>query len=304
MTSVRVILGYFHPWPNDAGTFLARQQGRYAARGLDVSVAVVDPGRGDTLAHLARGEADFGIVPSNRLLAARARGQRVVAVAAINQVGLETLHGLRSRGLTRPRDLTGRTVALSPTPRGLAMVRHLVDVDGGDSSRVTFVDSGPRELLTRDLERGDADAYFGAYWSWDQLFDDHPLEDRISWPVKDHGAPAFHSYLLVAQADLIDRTPEVVGGFVGATGQGYRAAAADLDAAAEAFGHITAYFPPAVIARSFELVSPTWFHEGRWGTIRDELVVPYAHWLHAHGALDDLAGLPGATTTRFLAEAA
>ncbi len=304
MTDLRIILGYLHPWPNDAGIYQAREHGWFAEQDLDVRVGVVDPGRGDTLAHLARAEGDLGIVPTNRLLAARSRGQRVVAVAAVNQLGLESLHALRSRGITRPRDLTGRRVALNPTPRGVAMVRHLVEVDGGDPARLTFVDSGPRELQSRDLVAGVADAYFGAYWSWDELFDQHPAADRVTWPVKDHGAPAFHSYVLVAQQDLVDDRPDVLRAAVGAIGRGYHAAAADPAAAAVAFERVAPYFPPAVLRRSFELVAPTWFHHGRWGVLRDELVTPYAAWLHTHGALDSLDGLPGATDTRFLPDPA
>lgn len=295
MTTARLMLGYYHPWPNDAGFTLARQLGRYADAGVDLHVAVVDPGRGDTLAHLARGEADLGVVPSNRLLAARARGQRVVAVAAVNQVGLETLHSLRSLGVERPRDLAGRRVALNPTPRGLAMVRHLVRVDGGDPDRVVVVDSGPRELQSADLLAGTAEAYFGAYWAWDELFDPHPAADRLSWPVKDHGAPAFHSYLLVARAEWADAHPEALAGVLTASESGFRAAAADPGAAAAHFQHVAPYFPPALLERSVRLVAPTWFHDGRWGTVRDALLAPYARWLLEHGALPDLSGLPGAS---------
>ncbi len=295
MTTARLMLGYYHPWPNDAGFTLARQLGRYAEAGVDLHVAVVDPGRGDTLAHLGRGEADLGVVPSNRLLAARSRGQRVAAVAAVNQAGLETLHSLRSLGVERPRDLAGRRVALNPTPRGLAMVRHLVRVDGGDPDRVGIVDSGPRELQSADLLAGVAEAYFGAYWAWDELFDPHPAADRLSWPVKDHGAPAFHSYLLVAREEWAAAHPEALAGVLTASESGFRAAAADPAAAAAHFQHVVPYFPPALLERSVRLVAPTWFHDGRWGTVRDALLTPYAHWLLEHGALPDLSGLPGAS---------
>ncbi|HEY0186828.1 MAG TPA: ABC transporter substrate-binding protein [Cellulomonas sp.] len=294
MTVARLLLGYYHPWPNDAGFTLARHQGRYAEAGIDLHVGVVDPGRGDTLAHLARDEGDLGVVPTNRLLAARSRGQRVTAVAAVNQVGLETLHSLRSLGIARPRDLTGRRVALNSTPRGLAMVRHLVQADGGDPDQVTIVDSGPRELQSADLLAGTAEAYFGAYWAWDELFDPHPAADRLSWPVKDHGAPAFHSYLLVAREDWLAAHPGTLGPLLAASAAGFHAAAADPVAAGAHFGHVTPYFPPAVLERSVRLVAPTWFHAGRWGTLRDDLVAPYARWLLAHDALPDLAGLAGA----------
>ncbi|GAA3812821.1 ABC transporter substrate-binding protein [Cellulomonas soli] len=302
MSTLRVLLGYHHPWPNDAGLYQARDGG--FLDDVDLRIAVVDPGRGDTLAHLARDEADLGIVPTNRLVAARGRGQRVTAVAAINQVGLETLHSLRSLGVQRPRDLAGRRVALNPTPRGLAMVRHLVATDGGDPDAVTIVDSGPRELQSRDLLAGTADAYFGAYWAWDELFDTHPPEDRLSWPVKDHGAPPFHSYVLVAREQVLEQDPRGVRAVLAGAARGYRAVADDPEAGAAAFERVTPWFPRATLRRSIELVSPTWFHEGTWGVLRAGLVDDYARWLLARGGLPHVDGLAGAWTSAFLPETA
>lgn len=298
MTDVRLLLGYFHPWPNDAGFYVAREHGHTAAEGVDLRIGVVDPGRGDTLAHLARGEGDLGVVPTNRLLAARGRGQQVVAVAAVNQVGLESLHSLGSLGITRPRDLAGRRIALNPTPRGLAMIRHLVAADGGDPSTIVVVDSGSRELQSQDLADGFADAYFGAYWAWDELLDPYAGDDRLSWPVKDNGAPAFHSYVLVAREEWAAENGDALRGLLRASEKGFRDATEP--GAPEEFDRVTPYFPREALRRSFELIAPTWFHDGRWGVVRDDIVTSYAHWLVDNGAIPDLTGLPGATTGEYL----
>lgn len=303
MTVARLILGYFHPWANDAGFYAARTHGHTEAAGIDLHIGVVDPGRGDTLAHLARGEGDLGVVPTNRLLAARARGQRVVAVATINQTGLETIHSLGSLGITRPRDLAGRRVALNPTPRGLAMVRHLVAADGGDPDAIIVVDSGSRELQSQDLLDGFADAYFGAYWAWDELFDPYTGTDRLSWPVKDHGAPAFPSYVLVAREEWAEANGDALRALLGAAEQGFRHAATHADAPVE-FDRVTPYFSRDAIHRSFELISPTWFAGDRWGVINDDVIASYAHWLVDNGAIPSLDGLPGATTSVYLPEGA
>lgn len=303
MTVARLILGYYHPWPNDAGFYAARAHGHTEAAGIDLRIGVVDPGRGDTLAHLARGEGDLGVVPTNRLLAARARGQQVVAVATINQTGLESIHSLGSLGITRPRDLAGRRIALNPTPRGLAMVRHLVAADGGDPDAIIVVDSGSRELQSQDLLDGFADAYFGAYWAWDELFDSYAGTDRLSWPVKDHGAPAFPSYVLVAREEWAEANGDALRGLLRAAEAGFRHAATDPDAPAE-FDLVAPYFSREAIRRSFELISPTWFADDRWGVIPEEVIASYGRWLADTGAIPDLSGLPGATTTAYLSAAA
>jgi ABC-type nitrate/sulfonate/bicarbonate transport system substrate-binding protein len=287
MPHIRVMLDYFHPWPNSAGLYVARADRWYEAAGLDVELVVQDPGRGDTLEYLARGEVDFGIFPPNRLLARRAAlGQPLMAVAAVNHRGLEAVQTTTSTGITRPRDLAGRRLAYNPTPRGRAMVRHLVAADGGDPDAVITVDAGTRELTVDDLEAGEADATFGTYWSWDALRGTLPEERRLTWPVDEIGAPRYHSYLLGTSEDLLARHPLLVREFLAVTARGYTAAAQEPDRTLELLEDVIPYFPRPLIARSLALVAPTWTDtEGRWGVIDETRMGPYAHWLAENGAI-------------------
>lgn len=289
MPHIRVMLDYFHPWPNSAGLYVARARRWYAEAGLDVELVVQDPGRGDTLEYLARGEVDFGIFPPNRLLARRAEhGQPLIAVSAINHRGLEAIQTTTSTGITRPRELTGRRIAYNPTPRGRAMVRHLVAADGGDPDAVISVDAGSRELTVDDIVAGEADATFGNYWSWDALRGDLPEEQRLTWPVDEIGAPRYHSYLLGTSEDLLTQRPSLVRDFLAVTARGYAAAAQEPDTTLELLEQVIPYFPRPLIARSLALIAPTWTDtDGRWGVIDEGRMGPYAHWLAENGAIPD-----------------
>jgi NitT/TauT family transport system substrate-binding protein len=283
------MLDYFHPWPNSAGLYVARARRWYAEAGLDVELVVQDPGRGDTLEYLARGEVDFGIFPPNRLLARRAEhGQPLIAVSAINHRGLEAIQTTTSTGITRPRELSGRRIAYNPTPRGRAMVRHLVAADGGDPDAVISVDAGSRELTVDDIAAGEADATFGNYWSWDALRGDLPEEQRVTWPVDEIGAPRYHSYLLGTNETLLDHHPSLVRDFLAVTARGYAAAAQEPDATLELLEQVIPYFPRPLIARSLALIAPTWTDvDGRWGVIDEGRMGPYAHWLAENGAIPE-----------------
>ncbi|MCT9080168.1 ABC transporter substrate-binding protein [Streptomyces fulvoviolaceus] len=287
MPHIRVMLDYFHPWPNSAGFYVGRSRRWFDEAGLDVELVVQDPGRGDTLEYLARGEVDFGIFPPNRLLARRAgQGQPLIAVAAVNHRGLEAIQTTTSTGITRPRDLAGRRIALNPTPRGLAMVRHLVAADGGDPDAVITVDAGSRELTVDDIESGEADATFGNYWSWDALRGDLPEERRVTWPVDEIGAPRYHSYLLGTSERLLDQQPSLVRDFLAVTARGYASAAEEPERTLESLERVIPYFPRPLIARSLGLIAPTWTDEhGRWGVIDDSRMGPYAQWLAENGAI-------------------
>jgi ABC-type nitrate/sulfonate/bicarbonate transport system substrate-binding protein len=305
MTFIRVMLDYVHPWPNAAGFYVARDRGWYRDAGLDVELTTHDFGRGDTLAHLSRFEVDFAVFPSNRLLVRREKGEPLIGVAAINQTGLETIQAARRSGVTRPRDLAGRRVGYGTTPRGRAMVSHLVAQDGGDPSQVITVNSAGHELTPDYLVGSGLDALFGGYWCWDVLSRTVPDEDLITWRVSDIGAPAYHSYLLGAQEWTAERNPQLVRNFVVATSRGFEAAAADQEATLGLLERVIPYQPSWRLARSLELVATSWFHDGRWGTQREpDLIAGYAKWLADWGVLATPDAWHGATTNQFLPEPA
>ena len=283
---VRVMLDYFHPWPNSAGFYVARERGWYREAGLDVELVVQDPGRGDTLEYLSREEVGFGVFPPNRLLARRALEQPLVAVAAVNHRALEAIQTVASTGITRPAELSGRRLAYNPTPRGRAMVRHLVAADGGDPDSVVTVDAGARELTVDDLAAGEAEATFGTYWAWDALRGDLPEEQRRTWPVDEIGAPRYHSYLLGTSESLLARDPGLIEAFLAATARGFASAAADQQRTLASLERVIPYFPRPLIARSLALIAPTWTdQDGNWGLIDEARMGPYAHWLAEHGAI-------------------
>ncbi|MEU5096766.1 ABC transporter substrate-binding protein [Streptomyces sp. NPDC020996] len=301
MSQIRVMLDYFHPWPNAAGFYTARDRGWYRDAGLDVELVVQDPGVGDTLEYLTRRRVDFGVFPPNRLLARRARGERVIGVAAVNHRGLEAVQTVTGRGITRPRDLAGRRIAYNPTPRGRAMIRHLIAADGGDPDTFVTVDAGARELTVDDIEAGRADATFGNYWSWDALRGELPEKRRITWPVDAIGAPRYHSYLLGAHEELVASNPVLIAAFLAATARGFQAAAEDHTRTLDLLERVIPYFPQSLISRSLSLVAPTWTDaEGRWGLVAADRTGPYAEWLAEHGAIPSAEGWETSYTNRFL----
>lgn len=191
MRTLRICLEYYVPWTNDIGYQLAIERGWYREVGIDLRQVLPDPFLGDTLEHVTRGEADFGVFLSNRLFVRHEAGQPLLAIAAITQRALETILTLAGNGIERPRELTGRRVALNPTPRGIAMVRHLIAADGGNPDDSELIDSGPREVNAEDLKDGLAAAFFGAYWAWAALVGNVTEVERVAWPIDEIGAPPY-----------------------------------------------------------------------------------------------------------------
>lgn len=287
MRHITLALEYFHPWPNSLGFYVARSLGWFAEIGIDLELRTTDPGRGDALAHLARGEVEFGVFPTNRLLVRRESGDALVAVAAVNQRGLETIRTPVSSGITRLRELQGARIAYNPTPRGHAMVRSLIANDGGDPDDYTVVDVGARELDPATGFDGLADASFGSYWAWDNLFTSLPPRDERVWRVDDALRLPYHSYLLGTSEAVVTKDSGLVADLLSVAERGFRRAAAEQEEAAETFATVAPYFAPAIVRRSLDLIAPTWFHDDQWGIIREPLMSGYAAWLARHGILTE-----------------
>ena len=283
--TVSLALEYFHPWPNSAGFYVARERGWFEELGIDLEIRTVDFHRGDALSYLARGEVQLGIFPTNRLLVRREAGEDLVALAAINQRGLETVRTRVDSGITRLRELEGRRIAYNPTPRGIAVIRTLIERDGGNPDNYITVDAGVRELDPANGFDGLADATFGSYWAWDNLHTTLPPEQELVWKVDEELGVGYHSYLLGMRAGALE--PSLASDILEVAARGYAAAAEDQELAAHAFERVTPYFSPAIIRASISAIAPTWFHDGQWGVIRDELIGPYAHWLAEHGILQN-----------------
>lgn len=300
MRHVNLMLEYFHPWPNSAGFYLARDRGWYAEADIELEIRLFDPAIGDTLEYLRRGDVDFGVFPTNRLLVRHERNEPLIGIAAVNHGGLETIQTIRRTGILRPRALAGRRLAMGPTPRGIAMVRHLIEVDGGDPDSVIIVNNKGREFTVDDIAAGEIDATFGGYWAWDALFGALPESERLTWRVDEIGAPPYHSYLLGTQRTRLDTDPDLVRRFLLVTSRGYHAAAAQPDAALEAVERVIPYFSRAILRQSIQLIAPSWTHGGRWGEQRDERMTAYARWLHERGILRSPDGWRAAVTNDFL----
>jgi len=163
-----------------------------------------------------------------------------------------------------------------------------------------IIDNRHREFTVDDIAAGEMDATFVGYWAWDALFGTLAPDERITWRVDDIGAPPYHSYLLGTHEAELERDPALVREFLAVTARGYLAAAAEPTAALAAIERSIPYFPRSILSRSLELITPSWFHAGRWGEQRDTLHAPYAAWLQVHGILRSPSLWRGAIRGEFL----
>jgi NitT/TauT family transport system substrate-binding protein len=104
-----------------AGYFIAKEKGYYKEKGLDVSIAR-GFGSGDTIKRVATGSVDFGVADTGAVIAARANDDIPVRIVAMvyDKATLGLIY-LKQSGISKPKDLEGRTIARSASGASVNM---------------------------------------------------------------------------------------------------------------------------------------------------------------------------------------
>jgi len=222
LQSASLVLDWY-PNSDHGGLFTAMQRGFLRQKGINMSAYVPS----DTTAQIklvAAGRADFGISYETDLLGARVHHIPVQSVMCIMQHPLNTVMTLRSSGITRPRELAGRTVGMAGSPSDIPTVKALMAHDHGSFSRVRMVNVG--YSLLKSLLAEKVDAVVGVYWTWEAL-QAQQQGYRVNIMRLDHyGVPTYDELIFATGTGQLAREPATLRQFQRATFEGYAYAAA------------------------------------------------------------------------------
>ena len=224
--SQRVTLGLdFTPNAVHAPVYAAVREGFDADHGVDI--AIRPPGSApDSLRLLASGRADVAILDIHDLGLARERGADVVAVGALVQRPLAAI--IARRGIRRPRDLEGRTVGVSGLPSDPAVLRAVVEDDGGDYDSIRQLTIGFAGVANLIEEKVDAVPMF---WNAEGVALRERGVETSEFRVDDYGAPPYPEVVLVVTRETLERRRDMVEGVVRALADGTEAVLEDPAAA-------------------------------------------------------------------------
>lgn len=288
------------PNTNHAGVYVAEAAGWYDEAGLDVEI--IEPGDAGSLQLLGAGRADVAFTTQEELVPARLAGADVVAVAAVVEHNTSSLLTLESDGVSRPRDLEGKRYGGFGGPLEEALVRDLVECDGGDPDAVSFAEVGEADYrvgLTAD--RYDAVWIFDG-WDGIRLTEIDGLATR-SIPFLDHTdcIPDWYTPMLAAGRDALDS--EALGSFMAATARGYREAMADPEAAASALLAAAPELDADLVGASAVYLSTRYSEDPeRWGLIDPGRFEAFASYLLEAGLIEEPIVAEEAYTNDLLAD--
>jgi NitT/TauT family transport system substrate-binding protein len=237
------------------GFLLAQQKGFYREAGLDVAIT---PGKGSgSTAQLVASKAtqigfSDGFVVGNSV----AKGMGIKTVGSIYRRGPAAIMVLADSAIKTPKDLAGKTVAMTAGSAQFQQWPAFVKGAGIDATNIQMVNIDPAGIGPA-LVSGKVDAIGGYVFSYAPSIEIRAKKElRIFW-FADSGVTVVSNGIIVHQ-DLLNSDSDLVRAFVPATIKGFIYARQHPDEVAAAVKEYQPTADPAVTDREFELSWKTW----------------------------------------------
>lgn len=268
---------------NHTGVFVAQKLGYYEEAGLDVTIA--DAPEDGATALVASGGAQFGVDFQDSLAPALNQGLPVTAVAAIIQHNTSGIVSKKGNGITTPKGLEGKTYATWDMPVEQAILKSIVETDGGDFSKVNLVPSTVTDVISA-LE-SNIDAVW-IYYAWDGVatkvkgYETDYITIRDIDPVFDYYTP-----VIIANNDFLSRNPETAKKFMAATAKGYEYAIENPKEAADILLESAEGLDEDIVYESQEWLADQYKAEvEQWGYIDPKRWNAFYQWLNENNLVE------------------
>ena len=281
------------PNTNHTGIYVAQEKGYFKEAGLDVSV--IQPPDDGATDLVASGGAEFGIDFQDTLAAAFSSDSPlpVTAVAAILQHNTSGLISLKKKGIDSPGKLEGHSYATWDSPIEQAVLKNVVEKDGGDFSRVKLISTYVEDIvaaLHADIES------VWIYYGWDGVKCDMEGLSTNFLPFADMN-PTFDYYspVIIGNNDYMKKNPDTTKAFLSAVTKGYEYAAGNPSDAADILLKAVPELDEKLVQKSQEYLSKQYIADAaQWGEIDANRWNGFYQWLNENklvdNALDENAG--------------
>ncbi|GHB73054.1 ABC transporter substrate-binding protein [Persicitalea jodogahamensis] len=278
------------PNTNHTGFFVAKELGFYTEAGLDVDIlSPASDGYATTPAKkLELGECDFAIAPFESVISLNTKARKVnaFAIAALLQEDISSIVTLTGSGITRPRDLSGRTYASYQARYEDAIVTQMIINDGGTGDLDIVY---PAKLGIWDtLVNNEADSTW-IFDNWEGIEAESNGLPLTHFRLADYGIPYAYSPVILTTKEGLSENTEVYKAFLQATKRGFQSAIAKPT---QAVGILTNHLPERDIkminvGKSQEYVLPYYGNEGNWGVMEKSRIDRFLNWLVEHKLEDE-----------------
>ena len=284
LTKVSIVLDWT-PNTNHTGLYVAQKLGYYKEAGLEVEILPSPEGGASAL--VAAGGADFGIDAQDTLAPACVGDDAlpVTAVAALIQHNTSGIISLADDGIQSPGNLEGKTYATWENPVEQAIIKSLVEADGGDYSKINLIPSTVSDVITALNTNIDA---VWIFYAWDGVatevkgYDTNFLDFAKIDPTFDYYTP-----MIIANNSFLAENPETAKAFLAATAKGYEYAIENSDAAADILLEAAPELDPEIVKASQKWLADQYIADAeKWGYIDPTRWDAFYAWMTENPLVD------------------
>lgn len=290
------------PNTNHTGLYVAMDKGYYKEAGIELEI--VQPPEDGAEVLVASGKADFGISFQDTMAGALSKDSPlpIKAVAAITQHNTSGIMSRKGDGITTPKGLEGKKYATWDLPIEKAILKNVVEKDGGDFAKVELIPSTVTDEVSA-LSTKQIDAVW-VYYGWAGISAKVKGFDFDYFAFKDIN-PTFDYYtpVLITNDDMIKNNSDTVKKFLEATKKGYEFAAGNPQDAAEILLKYAPEIDSKLANASQEYLSTCYIDKDiPWGYIDSERWKNFYRWINENNLLehriDEGAGLDNEFITK------
>ena len=272
------------PNTNHTGLYVALQKGYYDEAGLNVKI-VQPPENSAATQVCATGQAQFTVEAQDTLAAAFTAENKigVTAVAAILQHNTSGIMSKAGNGMDKPAGLTGNTYLTWDSPIELAIMKNVVNSNGGNWDKVNVIPN----TVTEEAQDVNAnpDHAIWVFYGWGGINAKVSGIDVDYFSFKDMNETFdYYTPVIVGNDNFLKENPQAAKAFMEATAKGYEYAAKNPEEAAKILiesddtGALTGC--EELVLESQKWISEQYIADAdKWGYIDSERWNKFYDWL-------------------------
>lgn len=299
LTEITFVLDWT-PNTNHTGVYVADALGYFEEAGLDVTI--VQPPEDGAEIMVGSGKAQFGVSFQDYLvpLFAQDNGLSIEACAAILQHNTSGIISRAGEGMDTPKGMEGKKYATWDLDLEKATIKHVVEADGGDYSKVELIPSTVTDEVTA-LESKQVDAIW-VYYGWAGIACEVAGLETDYFAFADISPELdFYSPVIIGNGDWMAANPDTAKAFLSAVQKGYEYAIANPADAADILCQAAPELSKDLVVASQEWMADQYKAEvEQWGYIDAARWNAFFQWVNDNGLSENPVPLDTGFTNAYL----
>ena len=282
LTKVTFVLDWT-PNTNHTGLYVAQANGYFEEAGLEVEI--VQPPEDGAEVLVASGKAQFGVSFQDSMMPAIVGNNAlpIEAVAAILQHNTSGIISRAGEGMDTPKGMEGKKYATWDLDLEKATIKHVVEADGGDFSKVELIPSTVTDEVSA-LKTESVDAIW-IFYGWAGIATEVAGLDTDYFAFADIDEVFdFYTPVIIGNSEWMAENADITKAFLAAVKKGYEFAIEEPEAAAAILVEAAPELDKELVLASQEYLKDQYKAEvEQWGYIDPARWNAFYNWVNENG---------------------